>query len=118
MISDTQLHLPTLAAPSACEERPCLVINRPDWYRRDDFRIWFQAGVTQRHTAHWADNPASEYADVFMTFDGRPDAEGRGWDGSDTGSTPDLPDDIYRILGRIIRASGHTYGVIWLQNLA
>jgi len=117
MITDVRSHALQVDDLAGPEQMPCLVINRPDWYRREDFRVWFRAGIKGRHMAHWSDDPASEYADAFITFDGKPDQSGAGWDGSDVGGTPDLPDDIYRALGRLILASHRTYGVIWLKNV-
>jgi hypothetical protein len=97
--------------PKITEHLPCLQINAPEWYQREDFLRYIQQGLNQQHpglgVATWHRGPqASEFSDLFLWFE--------DGDGSDFGL---MPEDIWQELCRICQEADFNGGIVWITNL-
>lgn len=82
-----------------------LRLNVPEWYQRPDFLAWLNE--PGRATWHKRGEPATEYSDVFFTFD------------HEEGSDFDLlmPEDIWTAICKQAEIHGFSYGVVWISNV-
>ncbi|NLX98611.1 MAG: hypothetical protein GXY83_20830 [Rhodopirellula sp.] len=96
----------------ATNRYPCLQINAPEWYRREDFMQYLQTALRQPcpglggATWHRGDRP-SEFSDLFLWF-----SDG---DGSDRGL---MPEDIWKRIEAICDKEEFNDGLLWITNLA
>lgn len=102
----------------------CLRINAPDWFARDDFRLWLAGRLPSPHaepgtdppafsarpaTWHEDGSPPTEYSDTFVTVD--------LGDGADEGSNSDMPPEVWCELCEICQAAGFARGLVWIVNI-
>ena len=85
---------------------PCLRINAPEWYQREDFRAWLNGAG--RATWHTRGELPSEYSDVFITFD---HGEGSDYDVL-------MPEDIWQEISAAAAANRLEDGLVWISNVA
>jgi hypothetical protein len=87
-----------------------VTINAPDWYERDDFRLFLNSSCVA--TWHTQGEIPHEFSDVFVTYD-------RG-DGSNAPEIEDpsvLPDDIWEAICQKMTELGVDYAIVWIRNL-
>lgn len=91
----------------------CLRLDAPEWYQREDFRVWLHGmadGQQGRRPASWLPTGTpieiDEWADVFITIDGE--------EGSDAES---LPADIWAEIVRLAREHSISDGIVWISNI-
>ena len=99
------------AQPDDVETYPCIKINVPQWYEREDFQKWLNdraAGIRtdiRLATWHQYDEPG-EYSDIFVTYDHD--------EGSDL---EEMPKGCWEDLCRVCKERGIKHAVLWLTNL-
>ena len=62
-----------------------LIVNAPEWFRRDDFLAWLNN--PEHHTATWhqAGEPPHDYSDVFVLVDSAYEGVGS-----------EMPEDVWK----------------------
>jgi hypothetical protein len=90
------------------EKLDAIRINRPAWFKREDFQNWLndRNGPNFPATWHRPQHPVGEYSDVFVVYD--------NGEGSDCES---IPDDLWGEICKACRAEGVTHGIVWITNL-
>ncbi len=92
------------------EVYPCLQVNVPQWYEREDFQKWLNDFVNphagRRHATWHVFGEVGEGSDIFVTYDQN--------EGSDY---EEMPKDCWEDLCRVCKERGVKYAVLWLTNL-
>jgi hypothetical protein len=96
--------------PLTVEAVPCLRIDAPEWFAREDFADFVrgdrpaQGGAPPATWHDPDDDEMTEMSDVFVLFD------------HGVGSDADaIPDDIWEQIVRICTDQGVAYGVLWIS---
>jgi len=87
---------------------PCLRINAPEWYKRQDWRKFMRRpGLATWYIPAGARGKiAGGCGDVFFTYDNE--------NGSDA---EDIPTDIWEKICELCRSAGHYHCLVWVTNL-
>lgn len=85
---------------------PCLQLNVPHWYIREDFQEWLVKNTKNKQLATWhhAEVP-NEYSDIFVTYD------------NGDGSNDDMPIWYWDEICFVCEQRGLEFALIWLSNL-
>jgi hypothetical protein len=88
------------------------VVNRPDWFRREDFLCWM--AMECRATINYSNHrEPDEWTEAITAID--PSLSGEGWDqpnGRTHPLVPQLPEDIWAELVEAVRAEIGARGVM------
>ena len=85
---------------------PCMKVNLPEFFKREDFLNWLNNENDRIMTWHRRGTDPDEYSDVVVTYD------------SGEGSNSDMPKECWKELCKLwrMRMQGD-YGLIWVTNL-
>jgi hypothetical protein len=92
---------------------PCLRIDCPEWYEREDFIQWLQAGVGKGLATWHVAGEVGDMSDVFLVYDNGECGDLFGFQGSDV----QFPDDLWAEVRRRCDEAGVEYGLVWLTNV-